>query len=133
MHRGATFFLLLSSTLALTGCANISAGSHGTNYLKIYNARHQRIYSAAGHLNKTIVSSIPQDYHKLSKKKVPQTAKPSYRYVMHHAKHNVKITMQVYSNYHYAKLTGIPVIDVGMVKLTPKNYEKLNHPQKYID
>ncbi|KRL96215.1 hypothetical protein FD28_GL001969 [Levilactobacillus hammesii DSM 16381] len=133
MHRGITLFLLALATLALGGCANQGATQHGTDYLKIYNHHDRQIYAATGRRSKTIVAHIPQTYNNISKKKIPQDAKPSYRYVMHHAKHDVKITMQVYSNYHYAKLSGVPVIGGGVVKLTPQNYQKLNHPRNFID
>jgi len=52
---------------------------------------------------------------------------------MYKAKNKIKVNMQIYKNYHYAKLSGIPVVSGGMVKLTPKNFKKLNHPQKYIN
>ena len=133
MHRGLLFSLLSLSLIPLSSCTSSPTAEHATNYLNIYNARGHRIFAATGSRSKTIVAHIPQNYRTISQKHVPRTANPSYRYVMHQAKHNVTITLQVYSNYHYAKLSGIPVIGGGSVKLTPQNYQKLNHPQDFID
>jgi len=133
MHRRATLLLASLSAIILGGCTNTSRTTHGTNSLKIYNAQHHRVYAATGRRSNTIVANIPQDYHHLSNRKVPRMAKPSYRYVMHHARNDFTLTMQVYSNYHYAKLTGIPVVGSGLVKLTDKNFQKLNHPQPFTN
>lgn len=133
MHRGVSLFLLSLAVLTLSGCAKVASEKTGTDYLKIYNAHNHRIFTATGRRSKTLVSHIPQTYNNISNKKIPQSANPSYRYVMHKEKHDITITMQVYANYRYAKLSGVPVIGGGTVKLTSRNYQKLNHPQNFID
>lgn len=131
-HKLAPFAVGSIALLLLSGCTPLSTGTHGHNYVKIYNAQNQQIYAATGKQGQTIVDRIPQDYHNLSQQKLPTNAQPSYRYVMHHAKHDIKITLQLYTHTRYVKLSGIPVIGGGMVKLTKKNYHKLTHPRQFI-
>ncbi|WP_125580007.1 hypothetical protein [Levilactobacillus cerevisiae] len=131
-HKLIPLIIGVPTLLTLGGCTTISTGTHGSDYLKIYNAKNQQIYAVTGKQSRTIVARIPQNYNNLSKQKIPANARPSYRYVMHHAKHDVKLTIQVYANTRYAKLSGVPVVGGGVVKLNQKNYHKLSHPQKYM-
>ena len=123
------FKLPLTLVLFLSGC---SKSAHSVDKVIVYDSHHNHVTTIK---NQQSLKSFSDLLGKAGAKtsnthgKITRDAKVSYYYVMKQAKPKVTLHMYTYSNSHYSRLKGLPVLGTVDYKLSNSEYNTLNKPQ----
>ena len=123
------FFSMCFITLfGLGGCRNFSLKNKGQDFVKVTDLSNHKTHTTYGKSNVKKVFASSTDYDALHKKSVPVWAKKKFRYAIHYSKHDMTIKILIYSNYKYAKISGVPLVGNGLLRLNDTQFHDLNNP-----
>lgn len=120
-------------TFLIAGC---SQTNRGHDRVVVYNAAHKRVTVITGKGNLKQFSNIAGDAGTKDTKltrKLPQTAKVKYYYVIQQAKPKVTLKMTIYANSKYSKLENIPIVGKVTYRLSDSDYQKFSHPKSFTN